>query len=401
MTTRKSVVLLVSLLIFVLLPTVASAEEITFINLGEAEGVELDKSWEINFNDEVVAESVNRDNIVVAGPGLEKENRPTPYLKDKDTIIVPAPEEGYQPGERYTIFVGKDTLEFKSGLKMNDRYKKSFITKGDKVRPSTPPSDVISIGTVTSDTLNVRKGPSSSTERLGVYAKGAEVEIYNVDGYWAEIKYNGQTAYMHKTYMKLRSTSGGVLKDQIIVLDPGHGDGDSGAQSHGGQEKEINLDVTKRVYDRLKAMGAKPIMTRNSDTFLELSERVEFADRNYGDIFVSIHTNAYLPSARGTETFCYEGKSSNVEEGCLLAEKIQEQIVKMVGMYDRGVVRGDRGKFGDFHVIRNTSTPSVLVELGFLTNDGDAKKLMSSYYRDLYAKAVTTGIENYFKAEVK
>ena len=401
MTTRRSVVAFVGLLVLMLFPSVAKAE-VTHINMGEADGVGVHKEWEIQFNEgvEVVEDSLSDMNIVVKDSNGNTVDVPDAYVKNKNTIVVPAPENGYRGGQKYKLFVGK-SIQFKSGVNMRDRYKKTFYTEREILDPPAPGEDVVSYGTVTSSTLNIRKGPDGSAEKLGHYVEGDRVEIYGFEGYWAQIRYNGEIGYVHKTYMKLRALTGGVLQDQIIVVDPGHGDHDGGASANGGLEKEINLDVSKRVYDLLEAKGADVRMTRTDDTFLELSERVEYGDKQMGDLFVSIHTNAYMKSARGTESFCYIDKTSNVEEGCLLAEKIHEQIVNLVGMYDRGVTEGTRGGFGDFHVIRNTHTPSVLVEMGFITNDGDAEKLMSNYYRDLYAEAIVTGIENYYKAPVQ
>lgn len=401
MTTRRSLVAFVSLLVLLVFPSVANAE-VTHIDMGEADGVGVHKEWEVKFNEgvEIVEDSISDVNVVVKDQDGDTVDTPDPYVKDGNIIVVPAPEDGYRGGEKYKLYVGK-TIEFESGVAMKDRYKKTFYTERDILDPPAPGDDVVSFGTVTSDTLNIRKGPDADTEKLGHFVEGDRVEIYGFDGYWAQIRYKGEKAYVHKTYMKLRAPTGGVLQDQIIILDPGHGDHDNGASGHGLREKEINLDVAKRVNKLLKEKGANPIMTRPDDTFLELSERVEFADAHNGDLFVSIHSNAYLSSSKGTESFCYTDKSSNVEEGCLLAEKIHEQIVKMVGMYDRGVHKGTRGGFGDFHVIRNTSTPSVLVELGFVTNDGDAEKLASNYYRDLFAKAIVQGIENYYAEPVQ
>ncbi|MCA0971552.1 N-acetylmuramoyl-L-alanine amidase [Halobacillus litoralis] len=401
MTTRRSLVAIVGLLVMLVFPSVAKAE-VTHINMGEEDGVDIHKDWDINFNEgvEIVEDSLSEVNIVVKDQYGDTVQTPEAYLKDENTIVVPAPEDGYRGGEKYKLYVGK-SIEFESGAAMQDRYMKTFYTERDVLAPEVPEGDVVSFGTVTSDTLNIRKGPDSGTEKLGAFVEGDRVEIYGFDGYWAEIQYKGETGYVHKTYMKLRAPTGGVLQDQIIILDPGHGDHDGGASGHGGLEKEVNLDVSKRVKKLLEEKGADPIMTRETDTFLELSERAEFVDEHNGDLFVSIHSNAYLSSAKGTESFCYIDKSSNVEEGCLLAEKIHEQIVKTVGMYDRGVHEGTRGGFGDFHVIRNTHTPSVLVELGFLTNSGDAEKLTSNYYRDLFAKAIVAGIENYYKEPVQ
>lgn len=401
MTTRRSTVLLLSLLMFMVFPIIAQAE-VTHINMGEADGVSVDKEWEIQFNEgvEIIEESLSDVNIVVKDSYGQTVNVPDAYVKGENTIVVPAPEEGYRGGEQYKLYVGK-TIQFASGMKMQDRYMKTFSTERDVLAPN-PGGDIVSYGTVTSDTLNIRKQPTSGSEKVGVLTEGDRVNIYNFDGYWAEIQHNGQKAYVHKTYMKLRSTTGGVLQDQIIVLDPGHGGGDPGAVANGGQEKEIVLDVSKRVYDLLKQKGAQPLMTRDDDTYQTLGGRVQYADDNNNDMFVSIHANASTnTNVNGTETWCHGGKTSNKEEGCLLAKKINEQIAHMTGLNDRGVKVSELGTWNDFYVIRNTFAPSVLVELAFLSNSGDAETLLSDYYRDIYAKAIVKGIENYYASPIE
>ncbi|MCA0971553.1 N-acetylmuramoyl-L-alanine amidase [Halobacillus litoralis] len=394
---------LIAFLIVVLVPSVAQAS-VTHVNMGEADQIDVHKDWEVAFNEgvRIVESSITDANIVVKDNEGNNVDIPDPYVKeDGRVIVVPAPEEGYKGGHTYKLYVGK-TIAFESGKEMEDRYMKTFQTEWEILDPPSPGDDIVSYGTVTSDTLNIRQYPGEEADSVGSFKEGDRVDIYGFDGYWAKILYNGEPAYVHKTYMKLRAMTGGVLQDQIIIIDPGHGDGDPGATANGGQEKEINLDVSKRIHERLKEMGANSIMTREDDSFLALSERVEFADENFYDMFVSIHTNA-LPgsSANGTETFCHGGKASNQEEGCLLAEKIHEQIVAKTKINDRGVKVSTPGTWNDFHVIRNTTTPSVLVELGFLTHSADAEKLLSDHYRDLYADAVAEGIKNYYLAEIK
>ncbi|SDJ22728.1 N-acetylmuramoyl-L-alanine amidase [Salimicrobium halophilum] len=396
MSSRTNVGLLLSFLVFMILPLTVNAEEIKFISVGEkAENVSVHKDWRIDFNMEVEEDSLNEWNIEVKEKGVGKVDGIEPYVENGSTVVVPAPEDGYRGGSTYTLFVGQ-TIEFKNGKDMKDRYKRVFTTEREILNPIPEPGDdVVAFGTVTSDTLNVRKDATSSSERLGAYKKGDRVEIYGYDGYWAKVDYNGQEAWLHKNYMKLRAVSGGVLQDQVIVLDPGHGAHDGGANDRQGMEKEINLDVSKRIYDKLKARGADPIMTRSTDTFLELSERVEFSEERFADLFVSIHTNAAYRSANGSETFCYQDGTSTASQSCLLAKEIQKQLVAMANMSDRG-----GGKHGNFHVIRETFLPAVLVELGFITNSEDYPKLMSDRYRELFAEAVTRGIEEYYKLEV-
>lgn len=180
------------------------------------------------------------------------------------------------------------------------------------------------------------------------------------------------------------------ISGKRIVIDAGHGSQDPGAVANGLQEKEIVLDVSLRLQKLLEAEGIEVLMTRSDDTFFELSERVQFANANFADAFISIHSNAAEnKSANGTETFwnaTYNGKESKK-----LAQDIQARLLKKLATFDRGV------KEANFHVIKNTVMPSVLVELAFVTNQEDAIKLASNEFRQKSAEAIFEGIMEFYK----
>ncbi|WP_368657991.1 cell wall-binding repeat-containing protein [Metabacillus halosaccharovorans] len=175
-----------------------------------------------------------------------------------------------------------------------------------------------------------------------------------------------------------------------IVIDAGHGDQDSGAVGNGIQEKDVVLDVSKRLVNKLKNKDVVPYMTRSEDNFLELEERVEYAKSKNADAFISVHANSFTStSANGTETYwnsMYAGSQSKS-----LATEIQSRLVTRLGTRDRGV------KEANYYVIKNNKMPSVLVELAFISNSSDAKKLKDPSYRDKAAQAIYEGIDNYYK----
>lgn len=252
---------------------------------------------------------------------------------------------------------------------------------------------VNSTGKVISATsLNIRKAPSTSASILGSIMPGAMVSISEFSGYWAKINYNGVIGYVHKSYLKLYSSDSRYpLKDRIIVVDAGHGAYDSGTAKNGFYEKEIALNVSKRVGEKLKAAGANVILTRESDKFLTLEERVKFTQSVYGELFVSVHVNAAgSTAAKGSETFYDTSNNMNGAESKSLAWEIQRQLISQADMYDRGI------KDSGFYVIKYNQIPAVLVEMGFLTNDGDRQKLISSTYQEKYAESIYQGIKNYY-----
>lgn len=266
----------------------------------------------------------------------------------------------------------------------------AYTVKVDESKPSSPATSKL-LGKVTVSSLNVRSGPGNEYPRLGALTRNAKIEVLSLQGYWAEINYNGQTGYVHKSYLKLLNQSASPLQDRIIVLDAGHGGSDPGASGNGIIEKNLTLDVTKRVEAKLKRAGAKVLMTRSGDTFPTLKDRTDFAKKNYAEVFVSIHGNSFAPSANGAEVFYDTSTNPNGHESRVLAQYIQNNIVKMANMTDRGV------KDTGFYVIRNNSVAAVLVELGFMTNKSDAEKLKNN--PDIFAEAIYQGLVQYYSAE--
>jgi N-acetylmuramoyl-L-alanine amidase len=175
-----------------------------------------------------------------------------------------------------------------------------------------------------------------------------------------------------------------VPKDRIVVMiDPGHGGADPGAIGIGGlREEDIVLSISQQVASLLEREGIQAILTRADDRGLELSTRVQLAQRANANYFVSIHANALnmsRPDVNGVETFYYNS-------GRELAQSIQNSIMQSVDMNNRGV------KQANFYVLRNTSMPAALVEVGFVTGRDDAAKLSDSGFRTTMAGAIARGI---------
>lgn len=180
------------------------------------------------------------------------------------------------------------------------------------------------------------------------------------------------------------------INRRVIVLDPGHGGRDPGAVGRDNlYEKTVVNDITRKVADILEANGMHVVMTREGDTTLDLEPRVQVAERNNADLFVSIHANAISlsrPEVNGAETYYYSSAA-----GQQLASHIQRNLVS-TGMADRGV------REARFYVIRSTSMPSALVEVGFVTGAQDAPRLASASFRSDLAEAIANGILSYVRA---
>lgn len=172
----------------------------------------------------------------------------------------------------------------------------------------------------------------------------------------------------------------------VVTIDPGHGGQDAGGFGIGGiLEKDITLPVGIKVAQILQHNGIQVVMTRNSDYFLDLQGRVNITERVNSDIFVSIHANSIdtRPDVNGLETYYHDNRGFN------LARIIHNRIVKKTGVKDRGVRKAR------FYVIRKSSIPSILVEMGYITGDEDAQKLKTLDYQNKMAEAIAEGIIQY------
>lgn len=169
-----------------------------------------------------------------------------------------------------------------------------------------------------------------------------------------------------------------------VVLDPGHGGSDYGAIRAGINEKDINLDIAKRVEALLVSHGVSVAMTRETDQTVSLQARTVFTEANCPDVFVSIHVNSSVkPEITGVETHYYHPNSIN------LAQTIHSDMVSCVKSPDRGLFKSR------FYVINHTSVPAVLVEIGFISNSQERAELVSEQRKQQTATAIADGILKY------
>ncbi|TQR32219.1 N-acetylmuramoyl-L-alanine amidase [Lysinibacillus sphaericus] len=263
-----------------------------------------------------------------------------------------------------------------------------------KPDPTPPTISGDLLGRVTIDNLNIRKEANSTSAVVSMLKKGEYVQVNSINGYWAQVTYQGQKGYVHKSYIKLLNQSGNPLKGRIIILDPGHGGKDPGTVVGSNSEKAITLKVGTLVKQKLEAAGAKVSITRTGDTYPSLQDRVDFTNANYGEIFVSIHVNsAANTAALGTETYYAVSTGDMFNEDIDLATFVNNQIVNNLNMKNRGV------KKEQYYVIRNTIIPAILVELGFLTNSEDRAKMTDDQYVELFAESIYKGILEYYSKQ--
>lgn len=232
----------------------------------------------------------------------------------------------------------------------------------------------------------------------------------------------------------------------IIVIDPGHGGYDSGATKNGAVEKDVVLAFSKTLRDKLEATGRYKVqMTRDTDVFIPLSDRVTFAEQNKAALFIAVHADYASTQARGATIYSLrEGvanslkrsakgevssdvlsssevsavKSASGGEGdvsavrSILADLAQREVdatQERTSLFTRAVIenmgettnmRDDPDQQAGFRVLKTAKFPSVLIELAYVTNKEDAEQLKSESWRDKVSNSIKTAVENYFSNQI-
>src|SRR5699024_7435787 len=177
-----------------------------------------------------------------------------------------------------------------------------------------------------------------------------------------------------------------------IFIDPGHGGSDPGATANRLKEKDLTLDISKRVERLLISAGYNVIMTRTDDRYLALEQRSQMANDANADLFMSIHINA--GGGSGIETW-WNDNNSNPKESEQLASYVQSAILKSTKAADRDV-KGRVPNRGNFHVTREPNMPSALVEVGFIDTKSDADNLKNKNFLQRAAEGIANGIKKFF-----
>jgi len=229
-----------------------------------------------------------------------------------------------------------------------------------------------------------------------------------------------------------------MTREAIVVIDAGHGGRDPGAiaKSHNVIEKDITLLIANELFRTLENTdGYKPILVREDDSFIYLDQRYQKVRQNSGDIFVSIHADAFsLPSVKGAAIYIWADEASSnsaknlsskkvssvrvdeldfdedsarskypkiyekkKEKSLQLGKKILDQLKRDPYTY----LHKKRVEYADFRVLKSLDSPSVLIESGFISNSEDAKRLKGKPGRRMIARSLFLGISNYFKENLE
>lgn len=170
-----------------------------------------------------------------------------------------------------------------------------------------------------------------------------------------------------------------------ICIDAGHGGADPGAVNGKYHESDAALAIAKKVGAKLKAVGYGVKYTRSTDKKVTLDRRCDISNLYDADVFVSIHLNAAAnPDAHGIETWRYTNVGSRTKN---LANNVQTELIAATGAKNRGVKTTT-----SFYVLKHTVASAVLVEVGFISNPDEVKKLFQTKYQDKIANAIAKGI---------
>lgn len=264
---------------------------------------------------------------------------------------------------------------------------------------------------------------SGTSARIEFTAGSREIRINDLRAFLGEPAiYHGRELFV--TEVDYKETLRPLLIPQArpsvghvrtIVLDAGHGGRDSGTRNNQLKllEKNLTLEVVKRLQRILELQGFRVLLTRSHDSYVDLKERALFANRMKADLFVSIHFNAVGNSGvHGTETYILTPRThrstgqdkpaksdliaspgnQNDHWNILLGFVVQRQLLRDLGTFDRGLKRAR------FQVLRGVECPAVLVETGYLSNEEEARKVRTEEYQNNLVRALAIAINRYQQA---
>ena len=304
------------------------------------------------------------------------------------------------PTMTVTTSPGKTVLKLPLTRTIGTQDYKAFTLKNDPVtkRPNRLVVDITADKTATPSVVIPKTTPAKTeAAKPAVTAPKAEKPKATVPKVTTPKKTEEKKEEKKVTKSKSSYKTSGGLKGKKITLDAGHGGSDPGAiGASGTREKDVTLKITKKVQELLKKKGAKVSMTRTGDKDVygpnasdvqELQARVDVAEDNDADAFISIHINSSTNKNVGGFSSYYYPKTSN---DARLAQAVQDRLVKNFGLDDLGIRKAN------FYVNKRCSMPSTLLELAFISNPKEEKLMKSNWYINKLAKSIADGIEDYF-----
>lgn len=253
--------------------------------------------------------------------------------------------------------------------------------------------------TVNTDGTKLRERGSTDSQVLATLKNGQKVTVTLEQNGWAQVEVGKKEGWINSSLLDVTSKTGTnsatatkgatSIAEATIVLDPGHGGADPGAESTDGKlfEKNMTLSTVKIVKEQLEKLGANVVLTRSSDTFISLSSIAEISNNAKADAFISFHfdSSENANEASGTTTYYYNDTNKN------LAADVNKYLAANLPLQNRGY------EFADYQVLRENKRPALLLELGYMNNDSDIASIKTKAYQKKIATAVVAGLKDYFK----
>lgn len=306
--------------------------------------------------------------------------------------------------ETYNI-VKKDGNWLK--IELNDKQQGWVYSFHGHVNNSSNPSESHSESgktiTVLTNGTNIRAEASTSSAIVQRADAGEQFSVKKQHGDWYEIHLSsGATAFIAEWVVSSGETTtafekkptanriAGTLNGLTIVVDAGHGGNDKGTiGARGTYEKTITLKTADLLANKLKAAGANVYLTRSTDSYVSLQNRVWSALQMDADAFISLHYDASLDSSINGFTTYYQHQNQRA-----LTEKINDGLASTVNLKNRGV------QPADFYVLRENPGNAVLIELGFLSNVLEEGAIVNHSFREQASYGIYKGILDYFNAQL-
>ena len=299
-------------------------------------------------------------------------------------------------GEKVSIISEKNgwsKISFKSGVAwVSSTYINSSSEVISDQKSSASKGQYV---TILNDGTNIREKPALKSKIISTASSKEQYKVTGQDGDWYEIEYtNGKAGYVASWIVSLsggsekqsRNISQKGIANKVIVIDPGHGGRDQGAKgTNGSLEKDLTMKTAALLAQKIKASGATVVLTRNNDDYRSLQSRTAKASAMGADAFISLHYDSIDDkSIHGHTTYYYHAYEKE------MAETINKHIGSAVKLKDRGV------RYGNYYVLRDNHRPSILLELGYLSNPNEEGVIATNKYRETVTTAIFNGLAEYF-----
>ncbi len=309
-------------------------------------------------------------------------------LKKNDMVTITLAQAGWsqvQTAEKTGWIPSKDLKEIPED-ELNTTKKENTITaeKEETAEDNTVYTREMS--------TNIRKETNITSEIITTVPKETALKVLETSGDWYKVEApDNKVGYVaswvvNKKEHPDKNTLSTSISEATIMLDAGHGGKDGGASRNDIFEKDLTLQTVKQVKKSLEKLGAKVILTRSDDRFLELLDISDKSNELKPDVFISIHYDATEQDnvATGTHTYYYHDKDK------ALAEVVNRHLEKLP-------LKNNGYSFNDLSVTRENTQPALLLELGYMSTDEDISYIVTEEYQKEAAQAITDALVEYFK----